>query len=184
MGKNLRRVLEYSIWFVFLLVIFPSSSAYAQEPPAEKECILYAYTYSENHYFLIQSNSSIFGQSVIVEHNCESISVSINGSFYASSESNLNFQIESGVQSITFSSQNKSWVYENVSVYPDRLDWEYDFNMLNDRDSKFIDIKIANTQINWAVAMSITIVWVLSTYVYWSLISSYVDKNFIEEVVQ
>lgn len=184
MGKNLQRVLEYSIWFVFLLVLFPSSSAYAQGPPAEKECIAFAYTNSENHYFLIKSNSSIFGQDVFIEHNCGSIEVMLNGSFYASSESDLNFRIESGLQNMTIIGDNNTWFYDNVSIYPDRLNWEYDFNLLNERDSKFIDITIANTQINWAVALSITMVWVLSTYVYWSLISSYVDRNFIEEVVQ
>ena len=108
----------------------------------------------------------------------------LNGSFYAAADNNFNFKIDAGVQNLTIMGENQTWYFHNVSIYPDRLNWEYDFNQLKNVDSKFIDITIANTQINWAVAMSITIVWVLSTYVYWSLISSYVDKNFIEEVIQ
>ena len=73
-----------------------------------------------------------------------------------------------------------------VEVFPDRLEWEGDFLLLNrgNQDTEFISIDLSNSRENWASAFSILIVWVLTTYVYWKLIESYVNKNFIEEVVK
>ena len=56
--------------------------------------------------------------------------------------------------------------------------------MINSPQKQVIELELSETRTNWAVGVGIVIVWVLNVYVYWSLISSYVDRNFIEEVVQ
>jgi len=62
------------------------------------------------------------------------------------------------------------------------LNWEFDWIELNELDVQFIDVTKAEIQENWASFLSIIIAWMLSTYVYWNLVQSYVQKNFIEEV--
>jgi hypothetical protein len=64
------------------------------------------------------------------------------------------------------------------------LNWEFDFIALEESKPQFIDVEISELRTNWAVGVGIVVVWVLTTYVYWSLISSYIDRNFIEEVTQ
>jgi hypothetical protein len=71
-----------------------------------------------------------------------------------------------------------------VNFYPDRLQWEGEWFKFNNLDIVLIDAAKAEIQENWASFLSVIIAWILSTYVYWNLINSYVQKNFIEEVVQ
>jgi hypothetical protein len=178
------------VGMVFLIVVglylLPTSTA--QDPPAdeEKDCLFYAYTSSSNHYFLLQNNSSVFGENVNIVHNCDTLEVRVNGEFYASSNNSFEVRISSGINNITIISEDSSSTFENVIFYPDVLLWEDQYQLLvNDRgSSEFIDIDTANLRQNWAVGFGIIMVWVLTTYVYWRLIQSYVDKNFIEEVVQ
>ena len=51
-------------------------------------------------------------------------------------------------------------------------------------ETELISIDVSNSRENWASILSIVVVWVLTVYVYWKLIESYVNNNFIEEVVQ
>ena len=60
---------------------------------------------------------------------------------------------------------------------------EYQYLISPQKNVEIIDINLAESQQNWSVALGILMVWVLSTYVYWKLIQSYTDKNFIEEVL-
>jgi len=50
--------------------------------------------------------------------------------------------------------------------------------------TEFISIDASDSREVWASILSIVTVWVLCVYVYWKLIESYVNKNFIEEVVK
>lgn len=173
-----------SVWFLIGgLLLLPSVAA--QDPPVEdKECISYAYTESQNHLFLLGQNSSMFGSKLNVIHNCEDIEIYIDGIFEASSSQNFAINIDQGIHNITIVSNEFNQTFSYVLFYPDKLDWEYEWEVIENSKPQFIDIEIAALQTNWAVGIGIFIVWILATYVYWSLIQSYVDRNFIEEVVQ
>ena len=170
------------------IILLPVSSA--QDPPSsssstQKDCLFYSYTSSNNHFFLLQNNSSVFGSEVNIIHNCDNVEIRLNGLYYASSNNSFEVTIESGINNISIISEDENINYENVVFYPDILLWESEYEMLiNPRISKeYIDLDLAESQQNWSVALGILMVWVLSTYVYWRLIQSYTDKNFIEEVV-
>lgn len=176
---------RFRICFAGVLLVLLLSPVSAQAPPQEKECLAYAYTESENHYFLMKNNSSIFGSKVFVEHNCDELEIHLNGQFYISSNNNFDFVIDPGISNFTFfMDDNKSIIYENVVFYPERLNWEFDYEMLESQKPTFIEMAKADVEMNWAVSFSIVIVWVLSTYVYWSLINNYTQRTFVEEVTQ
>jgi hypothetical protein len=172
------------------LILLPMSSA--QDPPSssssqdEKDCLFYAYSVSQSHYFLIQNNSSLFGSEINIIHNCDNVLLIVDGFNYASSNESFKVKIDPGIRNITIQSEDKKEIYESVLFYPDVLLWEseYEYLMNPNIDKEFIDVDVAQLKENWAVAFGIIIVWGLSTLVYWKLIQSYVDKNFIEEVVQ
>ena len=184
--KKHSMVLEFALVTLTLgLLLLPGAAG--QEPPVddeEKGCIAYAYTESENHYFLLKDNASMFGDVLRVVHNCPTLSVYAEGFFVASSANNFTFSLEAGVHNISFESSTFNATFSNVMFYPDRLDWEFDFIELQDSKPQFIDIELSELRTNWAVGVGIVVVWVLTTYVYWSLISSYIDRNFVEEVTQ
>lgn len=175
------------LWFVVLVAVvshlLPTVSG--QGPPVEEECLVYAYTSSEKHNFLLAENSSMFGERLMVIHDCEEVSIYADGFFQASSSNNFSLMIEPGLHNLTIESDGFNASYSNVMFYPDRLEWEIDYNFLiNSPQKEVIELELSQTRTNWAVGVGIIIVWVLNVYVYWSLISSYVDRNFIEEVVQ
>ena len=171
-----------AIFWVCLVLLLPSS-ALAQAPPVD-DCLAYAYTSSENHHFLILNNSSVFGQEVQIVHNCEELTLRVDGVFAASSSTDFNYQIEQGIHNITLEGGNFSQNFENVNFYPERLDWEFQYVEGINQGEAYILISESQFQINYAVAFSIVIVWVLSVFVYWQLINSYVERTFIEEVQQ
>ena len=175
------RVVLFVVLGLFLL-----PSATAQGPPVEQEtnCLFYSYTQSGEFFFLIQNNSKVFGNDLFIIHNCENIDLEVDGQFYASSENNLQVKLEDGIHNLTITSSNLTKTYQ-VEIYPDRLEWEQQYLQLNFRDpnSEMISIDLSNNRENFATLFGILVVWVLSTMVYWKLIQSYVDRNFIEEVV-
>lgn len=182
------------VFVVLLSVVSLLPTVSGQDPPVdddqgqqeedEKSCLFYAYTSSENHRFLLGPNSSMFGERLMIVHNCQEVEIFLDGFFEASSGSNFSITIEPGIHNITILSNSSESKFENVVFYPERLEWEFDYQFIQESKPTFIDLETHKTQANWAVIVGILIVWVLNVYVYWSLISSYVDRNFIEEVVQ
>lgn len=175
------------LWFVVLVIVgslLPTVSG--QGPPVDEEsCLVYAYTSSEKHLFLLGQNSSMFGERLMIVHDCDEVSIYSNGFFQASSKDNFSIILDPGLQNLTIEANGFNATYENVMFYPDRLEWQYDYEfMIKDPQIELIELELSQTRTNWAVGVGIIIVWVLNVYVYWSLISSYVDRNFIEEVVQ
>ena len=163
----------------------------ASDPPSieKKDCIGYAYSTSVNHYFLLEDNKSAFGNNITIIHNCESMNVYLNGSLVAFSNSDeIKIVIGSGYHNIELRSDNYSKNISNVLIYPDRLNWEFEFKEWESRDSiaieEFISIVSAQSRENWASILSIVMVFSLVTMVYWNLINSYVDRNYCEEVVR
>ena len=88
-----------------------------------------------------------------------------------------------GIANYTFITPHQT-IDMTIEFYPDRLQWEYEYQRLDfDPNQQFISIDASNSKEVIASIASIIIVWVLCVYVYWRLIESYVNKNFIEEVV-
>lgn len=174
-----------SFLFVTLgILLLPSVNG--QEPPVDqdKPCIFYAYSSSEEYHFLIQNNSKHFGTNFRVIHNCEYLELSLDGQFYARSNNSFSIDLDQGINNLTITTNDQIRNF-TIEIYPDRLEWEGQYTKLFEiPTNEMITIDLSNSRENWASIMSIVIVWVLTTYVYWKLIESYVNKNFIEEVTK
>ena len=174
-----------SFLFVALgILLLPSVNG--QEPPVDdKPCIHYAYTTSDEYNFLLQNNSKLFGNNLRIVHNCDYVELYVEGEFYARSNNSVIFDLAIGSQNITIQTNQYSRDYL-IEVFPDRLEWEGELLLLDfdNQNTEFIAIDLSNSRENWASIFSILIVFVLTTFVYWKLIESYVNKNFIEEVVK
>lgn len=179
MGRT-RFNLVFSALLLLVFLLLPTNTAAA--PPSQ--CLAYAFTESENHAFLVQDNSSNFGSSLIIKTDCSSIELIIDGATVArSNNSYFEYQIEEGLHNITLKADGFNETYNYVSIYPDRLNWEFEWRELTGQDIQFIELTKASLQENWAAFLSVVIAWFLSTYVYWQLVQSYVQRNFIEEVM-
>lgn len=174
---------RFGFWFfttgAILLLLAPSAHA------SPDQCLAYAYTSSGNHFFLIQDNSSNFGSNVSIVSNCDNVTIEIDGEFYAQISKNTQIPINPGLHNFSLISENFTANYSNVLFYPDYLEWELNYQLTYlDDEVNFIDAAILEARTNWAVFFGIVIVWILCVYVYWNLINTFVQRNFIEEVVQ
>ena len=181
--KTTHMGLRVAVLFTLVLLL---PTVTAQDPPVDdaERCLAYAYTSSDNHLFLLGQNTSMFGARLNVVHDCDDLQVYVDGFFEVSSSSSMAVTIEPGIHNITLQADGFNATFTDVVFYTDRLNWEYEFQVIQDSKPQFIDIEVSELRTNWAVGVGIVIVWVLTTYVYWQMISSYVDRNFIEEVVQ
>lgn len=187
------RRLNTSAWLYlmgFLLLSPHISTAYAQSPSTnEAECISYAYSESLDHSFLIQSEKKAFGNNITIVHNCPYVEVFIDGNFSVYTESdNFKIPIMVGVHDIEIRSENHTNIMNNVTFFPDRLTWEfeyYEWAFGNDMTfEEYISMSAALAQTNWASFLTVVVIFALVIYVYWNLINAYVDRNYCEEVIK
>lgn len=174
---------------VILLSVSIIPTAKADPPIQDRSCLSYGYAESGNHLFLIGENKTIFGNNITFVNNCEFLRITVNGNFTAySTNSMFNVPIDLGNNKIIIESNESTLIYNNVTVLPDRLSWEfeyydwqsgYDFTI-----EEYITVSAATAQKNWASILSIVVVFSLVTQVYWHLINAYIDKNYFEEVVR
>jgi hypothetical protein len=174
---------------ILLFSAFIIPTAKADPPIQEKSCLSYGYAESGNHLFLIGENKTIFGNNLTFIHNCEFLRISVNGNFTAYSTNNqFTVPIELGSNQIKIESNESTLTYNNITVLPDRLSWEFEFyDWQNGYDftiEEYITVSAATAQKNWASILSIVVVFSLVTQVYWHLINAYIDKNYFEEVVR
>lgn len=171
-------------WFLTLMgVAFLLTLPAAYASPSN--CLAYAYTESGSHFFLIQDNSSNFGNNVSIISNCDNVTIEIDGEFYAKISKDTQIPINPGIHNFSLISENFTANYTNVMFYPDYLQWELNYQLTYyDQDIDYIDSALFESRTNWAVFMGIVIVWVLCVYVYWNLINTFIQRNFIEEVTQ
>ena len=174
---------------VILLSVSIIPTAKADPPIQEKSCLSYGYAESGNHLFLIGENKTIFGNNITFVHNCEFLRIAVNGNFTAySTNSMFSVPIDLGNNQIIIESNESTLIYNNVTVLPDRLTWEFEFyDWQSGYDftiEEYITVSAATAQKNWAAILSIVVVFSLVTQVYWHLINAYIDKNYFEEVVR
>lgn len=184
-----RRLVRHISFLVFIL-LFTSITPATADPPIqnENECLIYSYSESGNHLFLLGNNKTLFGNNITIIHNCQEITVNINGNFSAFTTNNkVTIPINYGINDIQIINENKSYTYKNVTFIPDRLSWELDYYDWQFNSSftikEYIELSKATAQANWASILSIVVVFCLTTLVYWHLINAYVDKNYFEEVI-
>lgn len=178
------------IWLILGVLLLPliSPTTSAEPPSEENKCLSYAYTESQDHYFLLESNKSAFGSNMTITHNCEYIEVWINGTFSAyTDQEKIQFPLQLGFNNIQIISDNYSKNISDLYIYPDRLSWQFEWVewQNSDNDYSFDELILrskATAQQNWASILSIVMVFTLTTMVYWNLINSYIDRNFCEEV--
>ncbi|MEL0099814.1 MAG: hypothetical protein VW907_09685 [Opitutae bacterium] len=177
--QNKRHRVFKGFLLLAVLLLTPSTSAHVAP------CLSYAYTSSGNHLFLMGNNSSMFGDNLTVVHNCDNVSIELNGEFYAFLSTRATIPLNPGLNQFTFTFDNRTVEYQNVMVYPDYLKWEETYQWEVFREGpELIEKSLLEARINWAVFFGIAITWVLCVYVYWNLINSFTQRNFIEEVVQ
>lgn len=168
-------------WLLLLVVLLLAPPATAHAAP----CLVYAYTESGSHQFLMGNNTSHFGDNITVIHNCQNVSIELNGQFFAFITTNAKIPISPGLHQINMTFDNQTRTFQNVMIYPDYLTWEanYQFEVLGE-GPQMIEKSLLDTRTNWAVFIGIAITWLLCVYVYWNLINTFVQRNFIEEVIQ
>lgn len=161
----------------FTYVISCTQVASALEPP----CISYSYTKEGDHYFLLQDNSTMFGDTLIIKHNCDDLQLYLNGDLVLQSSNNATLQIPTGLNNFTFIQDNQTISYSNVENIAGGLSWYDDYIQYNQNIASISENE-SNRQINYVSLFTALIVWALSVNVYWRLINHYVDRNYFEEV--
>ena len=78
---------KFSVSFILLASFLFLPTVSADDPSSS--CLAYAYTESETHAFLIQANTSNFGNEINVQTDCEYIELWIDGALVASSTGQL-----------------------------------------------------------------------------------------------
>lgn len=164
----------------FLTLLLPPVASAAVGPP---DCLAYAYTKSDEHFFLVQNGSRVYGNDIHVVHDCQEARLYVDGEFQAGSQGSFTSPLTSGVLNITIETTNATFTYNSVEVRPDRLDWDFNFSLAYPDQAETVPLAEALEMQNWAAAFTGLIVWVLCVYVYWNLVDSFVQRNFVEEVV-
>lgn len=174
------RVFNQGFWFLLAVALLaPLTSAHAAP------CLVYAYTESGSHQFLVDNNTSNFGDNLTVIHNCEEVRIDMDGEFFALIETNAVIPIAPGLHSFNFSFENQTKRFDNVMFYPDYLTWEANYEFITQPELvELVDKDQVDSTANWAVFFGIGITWILCVYVYWNLINTFTQRNFIEEVIQ
>lgn len=149
---------------------------------AEDNCLVYAYTEDSEHYFLIQNNATVYGSKLFINHNCETVSVEIDGYFEQQSSQNFSVEIESGSRDIRLNFDNNSLLFENVFVIPSTLEWADEYQIVQE-EIRRTTIENLNRSLNTASIGTAIMIWVLTVFIYWKLINHYVDRNYFEEVI-
>ena len=180
---------QKNTWLVFLGVILfsPFSFVASAEPPNEKECLFYGYSSSFNHYFLLEDNAVVFGTNLTFVNNCEKLTIYTDDNFLAQSEngSTVYVNLFAGTYNFTINADGKNYTINNAELLPNALTWYGDYNDWKYGDfslEALVELSYAEAQENWASFLTAVIIWVLTVFVYWNLINSYVDRNYAEEV--
>lgn len=169
------------IWFLTVGLSLLLSPIAAASPG---DCLAYGYTSSGNHQFLIAENTSQFGDNLTIITNCDNLTVEIDGKLLVQTSRNVTVGIDPGLHNVSIWNNDFSSNFSNVMFYPDYLQWELTYQFETNDQKEFVDAALIDAKTNWAVFIGVLIVWVLCVYVYWNLINTFVQKNFIEEVVQ
>lgn len=175
---------------VAVLVVFSySPNAAASLTPDEQGCHFIGYTFDGyNHYSLLKNNSSLIGQELRIESNCDNIEIYANGNFMMGGQSNfvINVPLDTYEIKITAyqSNTSKEWLFEQLYFFPS-ASWGEFLDAENNRIENPITLSLNdfNNQKVMIVIFSSVIVWFISTALIWRVVNLYVDRFHFEEVV-
>ena len=165
--------------------LFLLPSAYASPPDS---CLAYAYTGEEGYSFLLQSNSTVFGENMVVIHNCDFVEILSDDKFVQGSYTNFTIPMDNGINNYTIKGyQTDSLVfnenYENVESINIEMDFKEFFGV---EEFEIVDYYRQNELNRYANIASIgtaLVIWLLCVVFYWRLINHYIDRNYFEEVI-
>ena len=179
MGRN-RKIIHG----VLLLLALTVSPAVAATGPA---CIAYAYTVDgyEGHFSMIASESYVFGTEIYVISNCNNTQLIIDEELVTKGNNTLKGYTNSGTHKVTIMNDGFNQTYENVSFIQSGALTNV-VNQLpaenNPYSSAYTPSEIDNIEMYSGIG-ALVLSWVMVVGVMWRLISSYQERNYIEEVL-
>jgi len=186
MGRRTNKIKHVWVVGIYSLLVLLSTlplvmSAHAQTP--DDDCLHYAYTFDSNHYFLLQDNSVLFGENLILKHNCEYLRIYVDGEFTQESSNNFSIELTQGYHNITIETPDHNYDYNSIRFIPSTSNWLIDFEQYQYEigQKEFTQGELSQ-RMNWVALGSGLLVFLLSVGFYWKIINHYVDRNHIEEV--
>lgn len=160
----------------------------AQQPPPNDDCLAYAYTRSEGHSFLLENNSIVYGNQILIKTNCRSFDVFFDDEYYATYQgvSSASIFYESNNVNLTIVSGNFTYEAHNVVIFNNQFTWSNEYQKYIETlpEMTFFEMGELVFKENVVAVSSIIVVWFLSINVYWILINHYLDRRLFEEVVE
>jgi len=175
---------------VAVLVVFSySPNAAASMTPDEEGCYFVGYTFDGyNHYSLLKNNSSLVGEALHIESNCDNIELYSNDKFLLGGMSNFIVNVPLDTYEIKIiayeSNTSKDYVFENLFFYPSASWGEFLEGESNRIENPItLSLNDFNNEKVLIVIFSSVIIWFISTAIIWRIVNLYVDKFHFEEVV-
>ena len=175
---------------VAVLVVFSySPNAAASMTPDEDGCYFIGYTFDGyNHYSLLKNNSTLIGDQLFIESNCDNIEIYSNGKFLNGGQSNfvLNVPLDTYQLIITTyeSNTSKDHVFDNLFFFPSASWGEFLEGESNRIENPItLSLNDLNNEKVMIVIFSSVIIWFISTALIWRVVNFYVDRFHFEEVV-
>ncbi len=160
----------------------------ALTPPPEEECLAYAFTRSEGHSFLLENNTVVYGNQILIRSNCQTYNVYFDDVLYATyqNQSEASIFYDNININMTITSGNYSYYAQNVVIFQNQFTWsnEYQRYVQNLPELTYLELGEIVFKENVVAVSSILIVWFLSVNIYWILINHYLDRRLFEEVVE
>lgn len=179
---------KMAVLFGCLMVFTLLPLVQAQTPPPSDECLAYAFTRSEGHSFLMENNTIVYGNQILIKTNCETFNVYFDDIFYATYDNVEEASIfYDGINvNMTITSGNYTYEAQNVVIFQNQFTWsnEYQRYTQNLPSLTYIEMGEIVFKENVVAVSSILIVWFLSVNIYWILINHYLDRRLFEEVVE
>jgi len=174
---------------LLLLLILATSSASASAATEEPPCltVVHAQDASGTIFTLMENGSTMFGDRAVVRTTCEGpYKISSDGLDRAYTNGSSTFSLLVGVHDYTFRfDSGLVFEFENVTVYPSEV-WTSAYYSI-DPEAAPVTYFVDNAELQARDVMiafgSAIIIWATSTFIVWRLVSTYIDRNFIEEVL-
>lgn len=160
-------------------------SAYASPPDS---CLAYAYSGEDDYSFLVRENTTIFGERMVVIHNCDFVEILSDGNFIQGSYTNFTIPVDNGIRNYTINGYlNDTLVYNeninNVESFSLEMNFKEFFGIEEYELQEYINSRDVNRLQNISAIGTAFVIWLVCVNVYWRLINHYIDRNYFEEVI-
>jgi hypothetical protein len=184
LGEKSHQGLVVAFVLVLTLAVLPPPAT-AQGAAAGPPCLAYAFTQSGDYDFLATNDHVVHGDNLTIIHNCQRLEAFVDDVYVGgTNSSSFRVPVSPGMVNLSLIDVEGNQIWNlTFEVIPDRLKWDIQWEQLQLSLPSYVDGAEVSRQANWAAAMTGLIVWVLSVYVYWNLINSFVQRNYVEEVV-